>query len=76
MKGPKTSYDWRQTPYGGKEIINYARHATATCCRSCLQYWYDIDENSELTEKQLQFCSDLIMYYVEQRVDLNELVEV
>ena len=27
-----------QTAKDGKEIINYAQHATATCCRPCMEY--------------------------------------
>ena len=33
--------DGNQTPMVDN-AINYARHATATCCRKCLEYWYNI----------------------------------
>ncbi len=32
----------QQTPMMGAEIVNYAQHATATCCRRCLEYWHNI----------------------------------
>src|SRR5690606_16763783 len=62
------AWDGRQTPMTGNEIVNYAQHATATCCRKCLEYWHNIKKESELTDEQLQFCSDLVMLYIEERV--------
>ena len=60
--------DGRQTPMGKDEIVNYAQHATATCCRKCLEAWHNIPMESELTEKQLSFCTSLVMKYVEERI--------
>ena len=68
MGHPKDPYDWRQTPYSGKEIINYARHATGTCCRTCLAYWHNIKETETLNDNQIDFCTDLVMHYVEVRI--------
>lgn len=33
--------DGRQTPYRGHPVF-VAQHATATCCRTCLERWYQI----------------------------------
>lgn len=76
--GKYNSYiDGRQTPMGKEELINYAQHATATCCRQCLEAWHNIDMEKPLTEKELDFCIDLVMKYIETRVsDLkNEPVD-
>ena len=62
------AWDGRQTPMTGNEIVNYAQHATATCCRKCLEYWHNIKTENELTDEQLQFCSDLVMLYIDERV--------
>ena len=40
--------DGRQTPFEGNAIF-YAQHATATCCRTCLEYWHAIPKGHELT---------------------------
>ena len=40
--------DGRQTPYRGHPVF-VAQHATATCCRSCLQRWHGIPKGRELT---------------------------
>ena len=66
--GRLNNWDGRQTPMVGGEIVNYAQHATATCCRKCLEYWHDIPRDTILTEKQLDFCTDLVMLYIEERV--------
>jgi hypothetical protein len=60
-------YDGRQTPLMGREIINYAQHATATCCRKCLALWHGFDRTKMLTEEQLEFCTKLVMLYVEEK---------
>lgn len=65
---PHNAWDGRQTPMAGVEIVNYAQHATATCCRKCLEYWHNIEKETTLTDKQLEFCTDLVMLYIEERI--------
>lgn len=60
--------DGRQTPLAGKEIISYAQHATATCCRKCLEAWHNIPQDKVLSEEQLEFCTNLVMLYITERV--------
>lgn len=66
--GKLTAWDGRQTPMGKDEMINYAQHATATCCRKCLEAWHNIPMDGILSNDQIDFCADLIMKYVETRV--------
>lgn len=66
--GKKTFMDGRQTPLNGKEIINYAQHATATCCRKCLEAWHNIPQDMALSDEQLDFCTNLVMLYIDERV--------
>ncbi|MFP9097930.1 DUF4186 family protein [Flavobacterium sp. RHBU_24] len=60
--------DGRQTPMGKDEIVNYAQHATATCCRKCLKAWHNIDLEVPLSDEQLNFCTDLVLKYIDLRV--------
>ncbi|MDY0903799.1 DUF4186 family protein [Pedobacter sp. CFBP9032] len=60
--------DGRQTPMGEEIIVNYAQHATATCCRKCLEAWHNIPMEENLTDAQKEFCVSLVMKYVEERV--------
>jgi hypothetical protein len=55
------------TPYTGN-IIYYAQHATATCCRRCLQYWYNIPEGRPINKRELKFTTDLIELYIKERL--------
>ena len=67
--GNRQNYrEGKQTTIGGSEIIHYGQHATGTCCRKCLEYWHNIKMGTDLTEKQLEFCTELVMYYIEKRV--------
>src|SRR3954463_13105701 len=40
--------DGKQTPYRGHPVF-VAQHATATCCRTCLLRWHDIEKGRVLT---------------------------
>ena len=62
------AFDGRQTPLAGN-IINYAQHATATCCRKCAYYWYAIPKTGELSSEDLAFCESLVQAYLDQRED-------
>ncbi len=65
-------WDGRQTPFQGN-LIYYAQHATATCCRKCAEEWHGIDRNRPLTQKEIEYMVDLVMLYVKKRVpDLAE----
>ncbi|MCU1251143.1 MAG: hypothetical protein JWQ49_4172 [Edaphobacter sp.] len=57
----------RQTPRETSEkatVVHYAQHATATCCRACLEEWHGIDNGAELTDAELGYFTDLVMLYV------------
>jgi hypothetical protein len=43
--------DTKQTPYKGHPIF-VAQHATATCCRKCLEKWHHIERGKELNESE------------------------
>ena len=64
-------YDGRQTPRetsGNANIIDYAQHALACCCRKCLEYWHQIPKGRELTEEELEYLTNLVMKYVDERL--------
>ena len=65
-------FDGRQTPHSGN-IIYYAQHATACCCRTCMEYWPGIPKGVGLDDEQLDYFVNLIMLYVDERLpDLSE----
>jgi len=46
--------DGKQTPYRGHPVF-VAQHATACCCRGCLQQWHGIPEGRALTSEELDY---------------------
>ncbi|HKS27505.1 MAG TPA: DUF4186 domain-containing protein [Pyrinomonadaceae bacterium] len=51
--------DGKQTPWRNHPVF-VAQHATATCCRSCLQKWHDIPKGRELTEEEKLYVVEAI----------------
>lgn len=60
--------DGRQTPMHGHPVFT-AQHATAICCRGCLEKWYRVPKNRELTEDQQKRLVKLIMAWIEREMD-------
>ena len=52
--------DGKQTPMRGHPVF-IAEHATATCCRGCLNKWYGIPKNRELTDMEVDYIVKVIM---------------
>jgi hypothetical protein len=59
--------DGTQTPFEGKAVY-YAQHATATCCRKCVQEWHAIPQGRPLTEEELAYLSKLAVLYLKERL--------
>jgi len=43
--------DGKQTPFKGHPVF-IAQHATATCCRGCLEKWHRIPKGRELSREE------------------------
>ena len=56
--------DGKQTPMKGHPIF-IAQHATATCCRSCLEKWHHIPKGKELNNDEIDYIVNLIMKWIE-----------
>ncbi|MEA2324410.1 MAG: hypothetical protein QOD81_4260 [Solirubrobacteraceae bacterium] len=57
--------DGRQTPYRGHPVF-VAQHATATCCRTCLQRWHEIPKGRELSAEEQAYVVDVIARWIER----------
>ena len=64
--GPADEFDWQGTPYEG-HVVFYAQHATATCCRSCIEEWHGIPLNRPLAEREMDYMILLVNRYFAQR---------
>lgn len=59
--------DGKQTPYRGHPVF-VAQHATATCCRTCLQRWHEIPKGRELSRAERAYVVDVICRWIEREV--------
>lgn len=60
--------DGKQTPYNGHPVF-IAEHATATCCRSCINKWYKIPKDKQLSEEEVNYIVDQIMEWIKIEID-------
>ena len=59
--------DGKQTPMKGHPVF-IAQHATATCCRRCIQKWHGIKKGRALIEKEVDFIVALIMAWIKKEM--------
>ncbi|MFN8683964.1 DUF4186 domain-containing protein [Paracoccus sp. P2] len=59
--------DGRQTPMRGHPVF-IAQHATACCCRSCLQKWHGIPRGRALDAAQQAQIVDLLMAWIDREM--------
>lgn len=62
--------DGRQTPMRGHPVFK-AQHACACCCRGCLNKWYKIPINTELTISQQEDIVRLLMAWINKQLENN-----
>ena len=58
--------DGKQTPMRGHPVF-IAQHATATCCRGCLEKWHKIPKGRELTQAEQKYAVDIIMEWINRQ---------
>ncbi len=60
--------DGHQTPTKNHPVF-IAQHATATCCRECIEKWYHIPKEKELNESEIKCIKAIIMEWIKS--DIN-----
>lgn len=58
--------DGRQTPMRGHPVFK-AQHATATCCRGCLNKWWHVPKGVALSPDARRKVVDFIMAWIERQ---------
>ncbi|MGZ4958537.1 MAG: DUF4186 domain-containing protein [Methylomonas sp.] len=61
--------DGKQTPFRGHPVF-VAQHATACCCRGCLEKWHGIRQGATLTTDQENYIINVL-----ERWLINEMSE-
>lgn len=62
--------DGRQTPYRGHPVF-VAQHATATCCRTCLECWHGIPVGRELDDAECGYVVEAICRWIAKQYAPN-----
>ena len=57
--------DGKQTPMRQHPVF-IAQHATATCCRGCLQKWHAIDKGHALDANEKAYILEVIKTWLER----------
>ena len=52
--------DGKQTPMYGHPVF-IAQHATATCCRGCIEKWHKFPKGRALTKSEQEYLVSIIM---------------
>lgn len=59
--------DGRQTPYRNHPVF-VAQHATATCCRSCLETWHGIAKGRALDRDERTYVVEVIGRWIDREL--------
>ena len=60
--------DGKQTPMRHHPVF-IAQHATATCCRTCLERWHEIPKGDALDAEQQAYAVDVICRWIEREFE-------
>ncbi|WP_150046385.1 DUF4186 domain-containing protein [Methylomonas rhizoryzae] len=60
--------DGKQTPYHGHPVFT-AQHATACCCRGCLQKWHGIACGSALNTDEQSYIIEVLMHWLQRELE-------
>jgi len=63
--------DGKQTPYRGHPVF-VAQHATACCCRGCLEKWHRIPRGRALTAEETTHILAVLERWLREEMAVNE----
>ncbi|MCQ2740350.1 MAG: DUF4186 domain-containing protein [bacterium] len=65
--------DGKQTPMRGHPVF-IAQHATACCCRGCIEKWHHFPKGVELTKEQQKYLVSIIMEWINRQMNSNPVL--
>ena len=66
--------DGRQTPMRGHPVFK-AQHATATCCRGCLEKWWKVPRGTDIPPARQARIVDFLMAWIERELSNDKKKE-
>ena len=64
--------DGKQTPMRGHPAFK-AMHATACCCRGCMEKWWRVKRHQALSEEQQRKAVGLVMAWIRKSMPMKDL---
>ena len=62
--------DGKQTPMKGHPVF-IAQHATACCCRGCIEKWHHFPKGRELTTAEQEYLVNIIMSWIKRQYEVK-----
>ena len=66
--------DGKQTPMRGHPVF-IAQHATATCCRGCIEKWHKFPQHRKLTKTEQEYLVSVIMEWIKRQINSNSVLQ-
>jgi predicted Fe-S protein YdhL (DUF1289 family) len=66
--------DGKQTPWRGHPVF-VAQHATATCCRGCLEKWHAIPNGRAMNESERLYVVQVIETWLVNEIDRRAVAQ-
>ncbi|GAB4141406.1 MAG: DUF4186 domain-containing protein [Thermogutta sp.] len=67
LGGALPQNDGRQTPWHGHPVF-VAQHATATCCRKCVQRWHGIPRGRDLSPEEIALLAAIVLRWLRRQI--------
>lgn len=64
--------DGKQTPFRGHPVF-VAQHATACCCRHCLEKWHRIPRRRELNQEEVNYVLCVLERWLQNQIAVISL---
>lgn len=65
--------DGKQTTMRGHPVF-IAQHATATCCRGCIEKWHHFSKGRVLTQTEQEYLVSVIMEWINRQINSNPVL--
>ena len=65
--------DGKQTPFKGHPVF-VAQHATACCCRGCLEKWHKIPIGKPLSDNEIAYIRAVLEHWLRKELNSERFV--
>lgn len=65
--------DGKHTPMRDHPVF-IAQHATATCCRGCIEKWHKFPQHRKLTKTEQEYLVSVIIEWINRQINSNPVL--